>query len=270
MPVSGVIFLCTDDFVAGAELMGVDPDEARRRVAVTAAAADAVLAVSPTLAATLGGPSTRVRVFPNGCTPRPTRGPRPDERGHGAVLVGQLNDRLDVEAVLAVADRGIPLTVVGPRCEREERSRGLIDRLLDHPEVQWLGRVPAAEVEAHLAGAAVGLTPYRDTEFNRASFPLKTLEYLASGVPVVSTELPASRWLDSPVVDVATSVEEFADLAERRARTGRDASVDAACRSLAGRHSWAARADELAEMVIALGSPPPTHRSPSPGVSRAR
>jgi hypothetical protein len=38
----------------------------------------------------------------------------------------------------------------------------------------------------------VGLTPYADTPFNQASFPLKTLEYLSAGLPVVSTDLPGA------------------------------------------------------------------------------
>jgi len=56
LPVSGTVFLCTDDFVAGAELMGVDRTAVSERVRRTVAAADVTLAVSPTLAGTLGGP----------------------------------------------------------------------------------------------------------------------------------------------------------------------------------------------------------------------
>ena len=61
--------------------------------------------------------------------------------------------------------------------------------------VTWEGEIPAVEVPARLAGAAAGITPYADTEFNRSSFPLKTLDYLSAGLPVVSTDLPAARSL---------------------------------------------------------------------------
>ncbi len=214
--------------------MGVDREAITDRVVHAVATADVVLAVSPTLTEELGGPTARIRFFPNGCTPVSLTGAGSSDR---AMLVGQLNDRLDVDALLAVAARGVPLTVIGPRREREEGTRQALDRLLAHPGVEWTGRIPQPEVAHRLADGAVGLTPYRDTAFNRASFPLKTLEYLASGLPVVSTELPASRWLDSDVVEVATSASAFADAAERRVLAGRSPAVDAACRRLASRHT---------------------------------
>jgi len=171
--------------------------------------------------------------------------------------VGQLNDRLDVETLITVVERGVRLTVVGPRCERREDTARALDRLLSMPSVTWTDRVPRAEVAAHLATAVVGLTPYRDTEFNRASFPLKTLEYLAAGVPVVSTDLPASSWLDTPFVDVTTTPTEFADRVEHRVREGRGVAVTAGCRAVAARHTWEARGEELAEMLLALVPPTP-------------
>lgn len=262
LPVTGTVFLCTDDFVAGAELLGVDRDAVRRQLDRTMAVADVVLAVSPTLVRTLGGPTPRIRLFPNGCSPaHPADPDRPGGAGAPgpAVLVGQLNDRIDVDLLHAVADRGVPLVLVGPRLEQEAHTRAGLDRLVDRPLVTWTGRVPQQEVARHLAAAGVGLTPYRDTAFNRASFPLKTLEYLASGVRVVSTDLPASRWLDTPAVDVAGSAEEFAELAARRAREGRTPTWEATCRDVAARHSWAARADELTDVIHDLAPPRRPH-----------
>ena len=267
LSVTGTLFLCTDDFVAGAGLMGVDPATVRARVAATVATSDVVLGVSPTLVRTLGGPSHRIRVFPNGCTPVPRPvGAAP--AGSAAVVVGQLNDRLDVALLQAVADRGLPMTVVGPRCERDEDTTAALDRLLASPSVTWLGRVPVEEVDRVLASGAVGLTPYRDTAFNRASFPLKTLEYLASGVPVVSTDLPASRWLDTPSVEVAGSVDDFVDRVAHRVAAGRPAAVAEQCLAVAASHSWAARAEELLATVQSLTPPVPETSSHIPGVLR--
>ena len=52
--------------------------------------------------------------------------------------------------------------------------------------------------------------PYGRTEFNKHSFPMKTLEYLSAGRPVVATSLPAIRWLDTDLVPLADTPEAFA------------------------------------------------------------
>ena len=59
------------------------------------------------------------------------------------------------------------------------------------------------ELPSYLRVIDVGLTPYSQSDFNRASFPLKTLEYLAAGRPVVASDLPANRWLDTSHVSIA-------------------------------------------------------------------
>ena len=65
--------------------------------------------------------------------------------------------------------------------------------------------------------------PYRDTPFNRGSFPLKTLEYLAAGRAVVATDLPAIRWLNTDLISVATTPAAFADHVARLASEPRTA-----------------------------------------------
>ena len=48
--------------------------------------------------------------------------------------------------------------------------------------VHYVGPVPPEVVPQHLAQMDVCLTPYVNSQFNRASFPLKTMEYLGAGI----------------------------------------------------------------------------------------
>lgn len=58
------------------------------------------------------------------------------------------------------------------------------------PGVQYYGYVNAAEVRRHQAEATVLVNPRQNTdEFTRFSFPSKTMEYLASGRPVIGYKL---------------------------------------------------------------------------------
>jgi teichuronic acid biosynthesis glycosyltransferase TuaH len=123
--------------------------------------------------------------------------------------------------------------------------------LLARPNVHHVGAVPFEELPRWFARMDVGLTPYTDSAFNRASFPLKTLEYLAAGRAVVSTDLPASARLrtESTQVWIAADHRGFADAVRQAAACPRTPEVVEQRRAVARRHSWAARAEEFARLT---------------------
>jgi glycosyltransferase involved in cell wall biosynthesis len=55
--------------------------------------------------------------------------------------------------------------------------------------VEFAGSVPAEAVPAALAEMSVGWIPFHDTANNRRSVPLKLLEYMAAGLPVVASDI---------------------------------------------------------------------------------
>src|SRR6185312_12552042 len=126
-----------------------------------------------------------------------------------AAFVGQINERLDIAILEAIAARGRSLLLVGPITRTYSPDRLAV--LLSHPNVQWVGPKPFDVMPSYLRVAHVGVTPYTDTAFNRASFPLKTIEYLAAGRPAVSTDLPAARSLGTEHVTLADTPNAFAD-----------------------------------------------------------
>ncbi|MEL4357761.1 MULTISPECIES: glycosyltransferase family protein [unclassified Luteococcus] len=241
----------TDDWLAGAPMMGLDAAWLERVLRANVATADVVSAVSVDLAQVLQRMKPRhpVEVVPNGATIGQVM---PElERERVAVLVGQLNERLDVDLMEAIIRAGVPLRILGPRSDREPEQGRRLDALLARPEVDWRGPVPHDEVVGLLAGSAVGITPYALNDFNQASFPLKTLEYLAIGLPVVSSPLDSLEWLGTDLVDVADSPERFGEMVRRRADQPRDAALEQRRRDFANRHSWQARAEALLSLVEA-------------------
>jgi teichuronic acid biosynthesis glycosyltransferase TuaH len=128
---------------------------------------------------------------------------------------------------------------------RPERFAALAAR----PNVRHVGAKPFAGLPGYLRVIDVGLTPYADTPFNRASFPLKTLEYLAAGRDVVSAPLPANAWLDSDLVTEATGAPAYAAATRRALGRPRTGAVAQRRREFAARHSWAHRARALAGLV---------------------
>lgn len=257
----------TDDYVAGAELMGLSRSrlQAQERRAVTRA--DVVTALSPLLAerwsALRGGP---VPLIPNGCTPTkasahtlPSNLKDPPRPVVG--LVGRLNARIDLNLVEAIVDAGFPLVIVGPHDSRWEPQR--FSALTARPGVYYVGQVAEEAVPAYIAATDIGITPYLDNLFNRASFPLKTLDYLSVGRPAITTALPATQWLIDDLIrnDQEASPDQILVMAHDHAsfinavrRIGalsdREAAHADRCRAFASRHSWSCRADALA---VAIG-----------------
>jgi glycosyltransferase involved in cell wall biosynthesis len=64
------------------------------------------------------------------------------------------------------------------------------------PNVHLLGRKPYAELPAYCKGFDVALNPFRISELTLNANPLKVREYLAAGLPVVSTDIPEAAVLD--------------------------------------------------------------------------
>ena len=56
-----------------------------------------------------------------------------------------------------------------------------------------LGARPHALVPGYIKGFDVGLVPYRLAPYTADVYPTKLNEYLAMGIPVVATDLPAIR-----------------------------------------------------------------------------
>jgi glycosyltransferase involved in cell wall biosynthesis len=75
--------------------------------------------------------------------------------------------------------------------------------------VHLSGRVSYQELPAVAAGFAVALIPFQLNEMTRSVNPLKLMEYLACGLPVVSTPLPEVLKFAGTVY-IADSADGFA------------------------------------------------------------
>ncbi|MFJ4026141.1 glycosyltransferase [Paenarthrobacter sp. NPDC089989] len=251
----------TDDWLAASDLLGLSRRHVERVLEANCAMADVITAVSPGLAEKMTALAGRtVELLPNGCrTPR-AMGPAPVGRPVAA-LVGQLNERLDEHILTELGNAAVPLVVVGPRTERDPGMARFLDGFLALPSVDWRGEVPADEVARILQTVAVGLTPYSVSEFNTSSFPLKTLEYLACGVPVVATDLPATRWVGGVSVSIAGTPKEFVDLVRSRIVDPPGPVRRLAIQDSALAHTWDVRAEHLLSLVG-------KHQTKEPGSTR--
>lgn len=107
---------------------------------------------------------------------------------------GVIDERLDIDLVgeMAALRPEWQFVMIGPVVKIEEATLPRADN------IHWLGGKSYGQLPDYLAGWDVALMPFAMNESTRFISPTKTPEYLAAGVPVVST----------PVVDVVRSYGE--------------------------------------------------------------
>jgi glycosyltransferase involved in cell wall biosynthesis len=185
-------------------------------------------------------------LFPSGvecdhyATSRELRRPHPRPV---AGYVGVLDERLDLELVrqLAAALADWEIQMVGPVTKIDPATLPQADNI-SYPGMKAYDELPAV-----MAGFDVALMPFALNDATRSISPTKTLEYLAAGLPVVSTRVPdvVADWGD--VVHLADSGSEFAD-ACRHVAEHSVAERDARVAPLRAKHEW----DNIAAGMRAL------------------
>ena len=98
---------------------------------------------------------------------------------------GVIDERMDLELVAAVADLRPEwqLVMIGPTAKIDPVS------LPQRANINWLGSKKYAELPAYLSGWDIGWMPFAINAATRFISPTKTPEFLAAGLPVVSTPI---------------------------------------------------------------------------------
>ena len=115
------------------------------------------------------------------------------EQENVVVYIGGISDtrgvRELIESVGALRSEGRRLSLLIAGINDSSLS-------LDEPWVDYRGEVAHEKVPELLSAADVAVLPYLDEPWGRFTHPTKLAEYLASGTPVVATELAGYRELE--------------------------------------------------------------------------
>jgi glycosyltransferase involved in cell wall biosynthesis len=119
-----------------------------------------------------------------------------------------------------------------------------ISRLTALPNVHVLGRKPFEELPAYSKAFDVAINPFPINDVTLSSNPLKVREYLAAGLPVVSTRIPEVEVVKEAVI--ADSTEAFIKAIEAALeKPGPRAERSEAMRG----ESWEAKLEEVRRAV---------------------
>lgn len=112
-------------------------------------------------------------------------------RAPRVVYVGHLSRARGVAELVALgralAGTGVAVELVG---HADAESTARLARAHDEGVVRWHGFLPLAEAMDRVSGSLAGLSLLHDEPNYRHSRPTKVIEYLARGVPPITTPLP--------------------------------------------------------------------------------
>ena len=164
------------------------------------------------------------------------------------VFVGNINEKIDT-ALLAHVAKSRPdwsLLLIGAVADWAVD----VSALQSLPNAHFLGKRSFSELPAYLRAADICLLPYVSGEATRYRSPLKLYEYLATGLPIVSTP--------HPEVDEFHEIISIAEPVNFVEAVGQSLQLESDERrqrrlAVAEQHSWAIR---LTQMVSHLQAHP--------------
>jgi glycosyltransferase involved in cell wall biosynthesis len=116
-------------------------------------------------------------------------GPEPQDQAHiphpRLGFFGVIDERMDIDLVgnVAALRPDWQFVMIGPVVKIDPAT------LPQRPNIHWIGGKSYADLPRYLSGWDVGFMPFALNEATRFISPTKTPEFLAAGVPVVSTPI---------------------------------------------------------------------------------
>lgn len=206
-----LIYYCVDEF---SQFEGYDPSVVARKEVELLRCADVVFASSEELALTKRHHRDDVHLVRHGVeydhfaqawrAPWPCPAELADLDAPVFGFFGLIQHWVDVEMIAATA-RLRPQYAFALLGE----VRANVSLLEGLPNVRLLGRRPYCDLPAYCARFSAGLLPFKRNELTRNVNPIKLREYLAAGLPVISTPLPeVERY--APHARIISTAEELA------------------------------------------------------------
>ena len=248
-----MIYVANDDY---ASMAGSEAARAtiQQNEAETIAHSDRVISVSAVIARKLAIHGKPVHVMYPGhdCDPLPLR--RLEDAGrvpHSLCFFGYIDWRVDFDLLAFLLDRGQHVVLVGPIVGTTQQVASLQARFARRFELH--AAMAAEQAPALLARFEVLIMPYRFRSAEQAEameLPNKTFVYLSALRPIVTTDMPNLKMVETGIIYRSHSHEHF--LANCLKAVEEDSPEYAAARRrIAEQNTWESRRVTLRSLMLA-------------------
>ncbi|BAY97604.1 glycosyl transferase, group 1 family protein [Tolypothrix tenuis PCC 7101] len=204
--------------------------------------------------------ASQIHHYPHGfvdtyLNPQPEKPPELMTVGY----VGNLGDRLDWQLIYQIitACPEVTFVFVGGLDEQIMLEQGNWQKtrqaVLALPNVRHIGKVPSDEVAKHYWSFAVNWIPYIvEHPFNQAACPTKIMDGIASGHPILSTDIPECR-LYPEWISIFHNAEDAIALIRQQldcSKTPQAYKKTFKQLEFAQQHTWKTRARSLENLLL--------------------
>lgn len=161
-----------------------------------------------------------------------------------AIYIGNIDSRIDIELIeqLLVEKPFINIVFLGP-----VNSKGF-SRLKNYENLFTLGSKKIEELPSYLKFCQCAIIPFVRNGFTRSIYPLKINEYLASGMPTVTTDFSDSMIEFEEIISVCSSHKTFISSVEEGVKDDVD-SLKTERIKYASNNSWESRTKQFWNII---------------------
>jgi glycosyltransferase involved in cell wall biosynthesis len=166
--------------------------------------------------------------------------------------IGSIDSRLDYTLLVKLATQNPDkeLVMVGRIVADQPIVKAGITKLRSLPNVRFEGAKSPQELVGYMAHFSVGLIPFVKNEQTKAIYPMKINEYLAAGLPVVSTDFaPLSEF--EGVVAFGKDLNHFCQLVTQELANN-STQKQAKRVDFARQNTWQRHAIELENLLLSI------------------
>jgi glycosyltransferase involved in cell wall biosynthesis len=249
--VAKVIYHCVDDL---SSVPGIDAESFRQAERRFLGVADACFVTARQLVDKCRPHNSNTHYLPNvvdmehfsrrkeGCPVDLAAIPIPRICYHGVLSDFKIDFQLLAECARLCPDWSFIL--IGE--EREGQKDQMVAKLRGMKNVHFMGYKSYQDMPSYLNNMDIGILPSLINSYTKSMFPMKFYEFIASGLPVVSTSLDFTRQVEGGLLTADTATE-FIKMIEKQLQNGR--LTEGESKRIVGDNTWRARTLRMLKVI---------------------
>jgi uncharacterized SAM-binding protein YcdF (DUF218 family) len=163
--------------------------------------------------------------------------------------IGAVSDVFDQELMIKIAKefKTFQIIIVGPVVTN-------IDRLIKYKNIKFINQVGHKFLQNYMINFDVGVIPYRINSFTQSVYPCKLNEYLALGLPVVTTnlsELQKKNVFKSDTFSIAKNHKDFIEKIKKELKNDNSDKIKRR-KNYALNNSWNSRYQKFNDSINSI------------------